>query len=214
MTAGGADDDEVGSWFPATEPEAPPQALRGLFAKARAQLGFVPNVFRAYGFRPDRLSLWFSHFRALHEPTEGLTAADREMIGVVVSSANRCLYCLVAHSAALREALEDPIEGEWIAFDWRRAGLDRRRSAICAYAEKLTLDPRAIGAEDLQSLLDAGVSTEDAWDVVELAAMYNFTNRMAAGTGMLPNREYSAMGRAAPSAPPAAASTHSEDRIQ
>lgn len=198
MKNGDANADQVGSWFPSTDAEDPPQSLRGLFAKARAQLGFVPNVFRAYAFRPERLSLWFSHFRALHEPSEGLTAADREMIGVVVSAANRCLYCLVAHSASLREALQDPVEGEWIAFDWRRANLDPRRFAICAYAEKLTLDPRETGAADLQSLLDAGLSSVDAWDVIELTAMYNFTNRMAAGTGMLPNQGYSGMGRPAP----------------
>src|SRR5919198_982539 len=58
---------------------------------------------------------------ALPEPTEHLDAADREMIAVVVSAANRCLYCLVAHGAALREALGDPVLGERIAFDWRRA---------------------------------------------------------------------------------------------
>ena len=111
----------------------------GLFAKAREALGFVPNVFRVYAFRPERLSAWFAHFRALHEPTENLSAADREMIAVVVSQANGCLYCLVAHGAALREELGDPVLGERIAFDWRRAGLDARRTAICAYAEKLTL---------------------------------------------------------------------------
>jgi uncharacterized peroxidase-related enzyme len=155
----------------------------------------VPNVFRAYSFRPERLSAWFEHYRALHEPTENLDAADREMIAVVVSAANRCLYCLVAHGAALREALGDPVLGERIAFDWRRAGLDERRRAICAYAEKLTLRPQELGDADLQSLRDVGLTLEEAWDVAEIAAMYNFTNRMAMATGMLPNEEYAAMAR-------------------
>jgi alkylhydroperoxidase family enzyme len=34
------------------------------------------------------------------------------------------------------------------------------------------------------------------WDVIEIAAMYNFTNRMSQATGMLPNREYHALARA------------------
>ena len=63
------------------------------------------------------------------------------MIAVVVSAANGCLYCLVAHGAALREELGDPVLGERISYDWRRAGLDDRRAAICAYAEKLTVRP-------------------------------------------------------------------------
>jgi uncharacterized peroxidase-related enzyme len=119
----------TGSWFPVPADEELPDALRGLFAKARERLGFVPNVFRVYAYRPERLSAWFSHFRLLHEPTDGLGAADREMIAVVVSAANGCLYCLVAHGAALRTELGDPVLGERISYDWRRAGLDDRRQS-------------------------------------------------------------------------------------
>src|SRR5437763_16062292 len=167
---------ETGSWFPVPDESALPDGLRGLFAKARERLGFVPNVFRVYAFRPERLSAWFGHFRQLHEPTDGLSGADREMVAVVVSAANGCLYCLVAHGAALRAELGDPVLGERISYDWRRAGLDARRAAICAYAEKLTLRPRELTREDLQTLLDAGLSLEEGWDVAELAAVYNLTN--------------------------------------
>ena len=96
--------DDTGSWFPVPDESELPADLQKLFAKARERLGFVPNVFRVYAFRPQRLSAWFTHFRQLHEPTEHLSAADREMIAVVVSSANGCLYCLVAHGAALRRS--------------------------------------------------------------------------------------------------------------
>jgi uncharacterized peroxidase-related enzyme len=186
---------ETGSWFPVPDEAELPSDLRRLFAKARERLGFVPNVFRAYSFRPERLSAWFAHFRQLHEPTEHLGAADREMVAVVVSSANGCLYCLVAHGAALREELDDPVLGERISFDWRRAGLDPRRTAICEYAEKLTLRPREVTRADLKSLLDVGLTLEEAWDVAEISAMYNLTNRMAMATNMLPNPEYSGQAR-------------------
>ena len=121
-------DGDTGSWFPVPdEARAAVRTSSGLFAKARERLGFVPNVFRVYAFRPERLSAWFAHYRQLHEPSERLSAADREMIAVVVSAANGCLYCLVAHGAALREELGDPVLGERISYDWRRAGLDPRR---------------------------------------------------------------------------------------
>jgi len=186
---------ETGSWFPVPDEADLPDGLRGLFAKARERLGFVPNVFRVYAFRPERLSAWFGHFRQLHEPTEHLSAADREMIAVAVSSANGCLYCLVAHGAALRAEIGDPVLGERVSYDWRRAGLDPRRSAICAYAEKLTLRPREVTREDLQTLLGVGLTLEEAWDVAEITAMYNLTNRMAMATNMLPNAEYSGQAR-------------------
>src|SRR3954471_20649627 len=168
----------AGSWFPVPDEETLPDDLRKLFATARERIGFVPNVFRAYSYRPDRLRAWVTHFKALHEPTALLDAADRELVAVVVSSANRCLYCLVAHGAALREELGDPVLGERIAFDWRRAGLDERREAVCAYAEKLTRSPRDLDRADLETLLAAGLTLEEAWDVAEIASMYNLTNRM------------------------------------
>lgn len=189
------EDSDTGSWFPVPEEAQLPTGLQGLFAKARERLGFVPNVFRVYAYRPERLSAWFAHFRQLHVPSEQLSAADREMVAVVVSAANGCLYCLVAHGAALRDALGDPVLGERISYDWRRAGLDARCAAICAYAEKVTLRPRELTREDLQTLLDVGLTLAEAWDVAELSAMYNLTNRMAMATNMLPNREYSAQAR-------------------
>ncbi len=183
------------SWFPVPAEQDLPEDLQGLFRKARESVGFVPNVFVSYSFRPERLRAWFAHFKDLHRPTDNLSVADREMIAVVVSMANGCLYCLVAHGAALREALGDPVLGERISYDWRRAGLDARRSAICAYAEKLTRAPRELREDDLQTLLDVGLTTEEAWDVAEIASMYNLTNRMAMATNMLPNEEYSSQGR-------------------
>lgn len=183
------------SWYPTPAETDLPEDLQALFSKAREKLGFVPDVFVTYSFRPERLRLWFAHFKSLHVPTERLSSADRETIAVVVSMANGCLYCLVSHGAALREALGDPVIADRITLDWRRAGLGERESAVCAYAEKLTLTPRLMSYADVESLLAVGLSQEEAWDVAEVAAMYNFTNRMAMATDMIPNAEYHAQSR-------------------
>ncbi|BBL80060.1 alkyl hydroperoxide reductase AhpD [Rubrobacter xylanophilus] len=183
------------SWFPVPEESELPEDLQGLFRKAREKIGFVPNVFRAYSFRPERLSAWFGHYRQLHEPTENLDAAEREMIAVAVSMANGCLYCLVAHGAALREALGDPILADRITLDYRRAGLDERRTAILDFAVKITREPLECSPEDIERLRGFGLSLEEVWDVIEIASMYNFTNRMSLACGMIPNEEYHALAR-------------------
>ena len=187
--------EHTGSWFPVPDEADLPDDLRGLFVKAREKIGFVPNVFRVMSFRPDHLRAWFTHFKMLHEPSENLSAAEREMIAVVVSMANGCLYCLVAHGAALREALGDPVLGDRITLDWRRADLDPRRAAICGLAEKLTVTPREVTEADLFGLREHGLTDEEVYDVTEIASMYNFTNRMAMATNMLPNVEYHALAR-------------------
>jgi uncharacterized peroxidase-related enzyme len=183
------------SWFPVPEETELPEDLQGLFRKAREKIGFVPNVFRAYSFRPERLRAWFAHYRQLHEPTPNLDAAEREMIAVAVSMANGCLYCLVAHGAALREALGDPILADRVTLDHRRAGLDERRTAILDFAVKVTERPLACTPEDLEPIEGFGLTEEEVWDVVEIASMYNFTNRMSLACGMIPNEEYHALAR-------------------
>src|SRR3954467_15707425 len=176
------------SWFPVPDESELPAELQGLFRAARERIGFVPNVFRAYSFRPERLSAWFAHFRAVMEGTPGLSAAEREMIAVAGSMANGCLYCLVAHGAALRAAWGDPVMADRITLDWRRAdALTERQRAICALAEKGTREPVRCDEADLDALRAHGLADEDTWDVIEVAAMYNFTNRLPPPAGPNPN---------------------------
>ena len=62
-------------------------------------------------------------------------------------------------------------------------------------AELITLKPLECEEAELDELRAHGLSDEDAWDVIEVAAMYNFTNRLALATGQLPNPEYHALAR-------------------
>ncbi len=84
------------SWFLVPEETGLPDDLWNLFRKAREKIGFVPDLFKAYSSRPERLRAWFGHYKQLHEPTDDSDAAEQEMIAVAVSMANGCLYCLVA----------------------------------------------------------------------------------------------------------------------
>jgi uncharacterized peroxidase-related enzyme len=188
-------DEERISWFPVPGDDELEEPEQKLFAKAREKIGFVPNVFRAYVWRRERFRAWFAHFKDVTTPTPGLGAREREMISVAVSMANGCLYCLVAHGAALREASDDKVEADRVTFDYRRADLPPRERAMLDYAVRLTKTPGDCGEADLDALRSHGFSDEDIWDIIEVASMYNFTNRMAMATGMLPNREYHNLAR-------------------
>lgn len=183
------------SWFPIAEEDALEPEVRALFEKVQARLGFVPNVFRAYAWRPERLLKWRAHYDDLMRGSDTLGAAEREMIAVAVSMANGCLYCLTSHGAMARVRLEDAVLGDRVTLDYRRAGLDDRQTAMLDYAVKITRTPGDCEETDVQRLRGLGFSLEDVWDIVEIASMFNFTNRLASATGMIPNPEYNAMGR-------------------
>jgi uncharacterized peroxidase-related enzyme len=183
------------SWFPIAERDSCSEETRALFDQLEEKLGFVPNVFRAFAWRVDRMHKWKAHFDDVMTPSEGLGKAEREMISVVVSMQNQCLYCLTSHGFALRALLKDPVKGERIVLDYRRAGLTEKQMAMLDFAVKLTLDPVTVSEEDLDELRAVGFSDEDAWDIVEVTATFNYTNRLMSGIGALPNPEYHGMAR-------------------
>ncbi len=115
---------------------------------------------------------------------------------------NDCGYCLASHGAALRGALGDPILADRISDDYRRADLDDRRRAVADYAFKLTTNPTACDRADIDRLAAYGLSDEEIWDVIEITAMFNFTNRLVLGAGVVPNDEYETLGRDSPTARP------------
>ncbi len=183
------------SYFPIIERQQGSEDLQKLFAELESTLGFVPNVIRAFAWREPRFWKWWAHRNDLMAPSEGLSKADREMVALVVSAANDCLYCMTSHGYAVRVLLGDPVTGERITLDYRRAGLDARTLAMLDYAVKITRCPAECSLEDVERLRKHGFHDEDIWDIAEIAAMYNYTNRLASATGMLPNPEYHGLAR-------------------
>ena len=183
------------SWFPTVDNQTMDPRAAAMAEKAESALGFVPNVFKVWGWRPDRLVLWRAYYDNLLRGPGGLSFAEREMIACVVSAENHCLYCLSSHGYQLRVLLGDPVLAERIAIDYRRAGLDQRHRAMLDFVVKLTHTPEECGEADLAALQSVGFSETDCWDIIEIASMFNLTNRVAAGAGMLPNPEYHGLAR-------------------
>lgn len=169
--------------------------IQKYFGICREKLGLLPNVLRSFSFRPERLRRFIDSYNEIMLSDGALTKLERELIAVTVSSCNRCYYCLVAHGQQVRALSGDPELGEMIALNYRVADLDERTMAMLDYAWALTEAPNDIDAEDREVLMDLGFSEEAIWEIVETAAFFNYTNRLAHGVEMMPNREYHRMNR-------------------
>ena len=178
--------------IPLPEIENLDDATQKYLAICEEKLGMIPNVLRAYTGNLEK----FRNFTALYntlmldEKDCNLTKLEREMIAVVVSSANRCYYCLVAHGQAVRELSNDPQLGEMMVMNYRVAELDDRTQKMLDFVWKLTELPHKISDDDRQNLRGVGFSEQDIFDICETAAFFNYTNRMAHGLDMMPNVEY------------------------
>ena len=159
------------------------------------KLGMVPNVLRAYAFDIEKLNTFTAMYNDLMLGDSALSKLEREMIAVVVSSINKCFYCLVAHGAAVRALSGDPKLGEMMVMNYKVAPLDARQRAMLDFAAKLTKSSADVEETDRQTLRDVGFSDRDIWDIASVAGFFNMTNRVASGTDMRPNEEYHAQFR-------------------
>ena len=164
-------------------------------ARCDEKIGFVPNVLAAYAHDDAKLSAFASLYNDLMLAPSGLSKLEREMIAVVVSSQNRCFYCLAAHGAAVRQLSGDPVLGELMAMNFRAATLSRRHRAMLEFAVLVTEAPSTIEEDDRAQLREAGFSEREIWDVAAVASFFNMSNRMASAVDLRPNPAYHAQAR-------------------
>ncbi|MFL4987201.1 MAG: peroxidase-related enzyme [Microvirga sp.] len=169
--------------------------MQAYFAKCDEKIGFVPNVLRAYAHDNQKLEAFAALYNDLMLAPSGLSKLEREMIAVVVSSQNRCYYCLTAHGAAVRQLSGDPVLAEMLVQNYRAAELEPRHRAMLDFAVKLTDAPSTVEEPDRARLRSAGFSDRDIWDVAAVASFFNMSNRMASAVDMRPNREYHGQAR-------------------
>ena len=172
-----------------------PEDIREIYATNRAKIGFVPNVFRAYAVRPEHFRAFMQYHDVLMRGPGGLSRTEREAIVVAVSSENRCLYCTIAHGAALRVLGKDAILSDQIAANWRTADLEPRLRSILGFASRVNEPGFAASDDELRGLGEQGLSRDDIWDIAAIAAFFGFSNRMAGLMDMRPNEEFYEMGR-------------------
>lgn len=172
----------------------PPETQK-YFDICTEKLGMIPNVLKAYAFDIEKLNAFTAMYNDLMLADSNLSKLEREMIAVVVSSINRCFYCLVAHGAAVRQLSGDPKLGEMLVMNYRVAPLDDRQRAMLDFAAKMTTASAEIEEPDRQRLRDVGFSDRDIWDIANVAGFFNMTNRVASATAMQPNDGYHAQSR-------------------
>lgn len=174
--------------LPAVDPL--PEATQKYFSICQDKLGMVPNVLQAHAFSIEKLNAFTGLYNELMLADSGLSKLEREMIAVVVSSINRCFYCLTAHGAAVRELSGDPILGEQLVMNYRTAELTPRLRAMLDFAALLTSASHTVEEQHRQRLRDVGFTDRDIWDIINVTGFFNMTNRVASGTAMVPNDEY------------------------
>ena len=181
--------------YPVPELGSLPEDVSARILAVQEKAGFVPNVFRVLAHRPDEFRAFFAYHDALMEKEGGLSKGEREMIVVVTSAANHCLYCVIAHGAIARIRERNPRLADQLATDHTRADITARQKAMLDFALLVADKAADVDEEDFDDLREHGFSDEDIWDIGAITSFFALSNRMAGLTDMLPNDEFYTLGR-------------------
>jgi uncharacterized peroxidase-related enzyme len=172
-----------------------PDHVKKYFKLCQDKLGLIPNVLKAYSFNETKLNAFTNMYNDLMLGESNISPLEREMIAVVVSSINRCYYCLVAHGNSVRKLSKDPALGEAMVINYRIADLKPNQRAMMDFVVKMTEESYKIEEVDRQILRENGYSDQDIWDIASIASFFNMSNRMASAIDMRPNAEYHSLDR-------------------
>lgn len=142
-----------------------------LLAAVRAKLGIVPNMTRHMARAPAVLDGYLGLAGALAGGT--LTPALREQIALVTAEANRCEYCLSAHTLMARGAGLTTAEA---AAAREGDATDPKARAALRFAQALIAARGRPSDADVAALRAAGYDDGGIGEVVANVALNLFTN--------------------------------------
>jgi uncharacterized peroxidase-related enzyme len=158
--------------------------LKEVYEDILESRGKVSNIMRIHSLRPRSMRAHLDLYVELLFSRSGLTREEREMIGVAVSAANGCDYCVRHHAEALNFYWKDDARIEKFVRGDNLAELPERASRIVEYTTKLTKEPAAVNETDVETLRGAGLTDEEILDTNLVASYFNFANRVVQGLGV------------------------------
>lgn len=166
-------------WIDVIRPEAAEGELADLYRAIAGARGGVADVHQVQSLNPRAMATHLELYKAIVFQRSSLSRRDRERIGVVVSAANGCRYCVAHHGQALRNLREDPavadaLEGGAIT----APGLSDGERALLAWARHATLAPADADAAALEALRAHGYDDRALLDAALTVGYFNFVNRL------------------------------------
>ncbi len=160
--------------------------LAEFYADLTEIAGGVPNIVKLSSLKLPAMRAAQDLYQSVLYHDSGLTMVQKEMVAVIVSVTNGCVYCFEHHGHSLTELTGDEALTEQVIDDFRRADVDSATMALLEFADQLTRRSPSMTEDDVEAVRGHGFSDEDVLDLVQLVSYFNYTNRLATGLGVDP----------------------------
>ncbi|WP_170382540.1 carboxymuconolactone decarboxylase family protein [Ruegeria atlantica] len=177
------------SWIKTVPFDEATGKLRKLYERVTGPDNNVDNIMMAHSLRPHSMEGHMALYKnVLHHSANKIPKWFLEVLGVWVSSLNRCSYCVEHHFNGLQRLLADESRGNAIraAIEMgtpETAPLDLAQIAAMRYARKLTEAPADLVQADVQDLRDAGWDDGEILEINQVCSYFSYANRTVLGLG-------------------------------
>lgn len=165
--------------LPLLQSESASADAKPLLDAAKAQLGFVPNMYAAMAHSPGLLATYFDGYDRFRKQS-GFSPVEQEVIFLTISRENGCAYCVSAHSmvADVMSKVPAPVI-EAIRNDQQI--LDAKLAELSRFTRVLVSSRGLPGNRDVQLFLDAGYSERHVLEIIlaiSVKTLSNYANHL------------------------------------
>lgn len=137
----------------------------------KAKIGMIPNLFATLARAPAALNGYLGLSEALG--TGRLNAAQREIVALAAGQANRCQYCLSAHTLI---AQGTGLSSDDIAAARAGRATNALNNAIAGFARALVEQRGVVATETMASYRSAGLDDGLILEIIANVALNTLTN--------------------------------------
>ncbi|MBC3911265.1 carboxymuconolactone decarboxylase family protein [Undibacterium umbellatum] len=166
--------------LPALTIETASPSASALLKGAKANFGFVPNMFTHMAHVPGLLSTYFHGYEQFRA-NSGFTAVEQEVVFLTISIENGCEYCVSAHSMVADAMSKVPTDVTNALRDGKPV-TDAKLAALATFTRTMVVTRGLPSQADVTQFLAAGYTETQILEVIlaiSLKTISNYTNHLA-----------------------------------
>lgn len=152
---------------------ADPQA-KAVLEKAKAQVGFIPNMYAGMANSPGLLETYLDGYQRFRKGS-GFTPAEQEVVFLTISRGNGCDYCMAAHSMLADQKSKVPLQVTEAIREGRQVP-DPKLAALSTFTSTMLTSWGLPSRADVQVFLAAGYEERHVLEVILAIAVKTLSN--------------------------------------
>lgn len=133
---------------------------QAIFDNLQKGLGFVPNLYATFAYSETALG----DYVAFQNRKSTLRGKEREIINLVVSQVNECLYCLSAHTALGK--MNGFTDEQILEIRSGSVSFDAKFDALAKFVKEITINRGKPSAQVTENLYSAGYNDANLVDIL------------------------------------------------